>query len=52
MGLTHCFGPKMATFSTFFFKAIEARKMCFMIFQNEKKPFYAIKNKRLKKSKN
>ena len=41
-GLTHGFGPKMAIFPTFFFQAIQARKMSFMIFQNEKTPFYAI----------
>ena len=42
-GLTHGFGPKMAIFRTFFFQAIQARKMSFMIFQNEKTPFQAIK---------
>ena len=31
-GLTHGFGPKMAIFPTFFFKAIQARKMVFTIF--------------------
>ena len=30
-------------FSNFFFQAIQARKMSFMIFQNEKTPFQAIK---------
>ena len=44
-GLTHGFGPKMAIFPTFFFQAIQSRKMSFMIFQNEKTPFYAIKNR-------
>ena len=44
-GLTHGFGPKMAIFPTFFFLAIQARKMSFMIFQNEKKPFQAIKTR-------
>ena len=44
-GLTHGFGPKMAIFPTFFFKAIQARKMSFMIFQNEKTPFKAIKTR-------
>ena len=43
--LTHCFGPKMAIFPTFFFQAIQARKMSFMIFQNEKTPFQAIKTR-------
>ena len=42
-GLTHGFGPKMAFFPTFFFQAIQPRKMSFMIFQNEKTPFQAIK---------
>ena len=44
-GLTHGFGPKMAIFPTFFFQAIQARKMSFMIFQNEKTPFQAIKTR-------
>ena len=44
-GLTHGFGPKIAIFPTFFFKAIQTRKMYFTIFQNEKTPFYAIKGK-------
>ena len=30
-GLTHGFGPKMASFPTFFFSVIEARKMSFTI---------------------
>ena len=42
-GLTHGFGPKMAIFPTCFFQAIQARKMSFTIFQNEKTPFQAIK---------
>ena len=42
-GLTHGFGSKMAIFSIFFFQAIQARKMSFMILQHEKMPFYAIK---------
>ena len=44
-GLTHGFGPKMAIFPTFFFQAIQARKMCFMIFQNEKSPFQPTKTR-------
>ena len=44
-GLTHGFGPKMDNFQTFFFKAIEARKLSFTIFQNEKKPFQTIKTR-------
>ena len=31
-GLVHGFGPKLAIFPAFLFLAIEARKMCFMIF--------------------
>ena len=37
--LTHGFGPKMAIFPSFFFYAIQVRKMSFMISQNEKTPF-------------
>ena len=44
-GLTHGFGPKMAIFPTFFFQAIQARKMSFMKFQNEKTSFQAIKRR-------
>ena len=44
-GLTHGFGPKMDNFQTFFCKAIEGRKLSFTIFQNEKKPFQAIKTR-------
>ena len=44
-GLTHAFGPKMAIFPTFFFQAIQARKMSFTIFQNEKTPFQAKKTR-------
>ena len=50
-GLTHGFGPKMAIFPTFFFQAIQARKMSFMILQNEKTPFQAIKNRSRKSRK-
>ena len=50
-GLTHGFGPKMAIFPTFFFKAIQARKMSFMIFQNENTPFQASKTRSLKSRK-
>ena len=44
-GLTHGFGPKKAIFTTFLFEAIQARKMSFTIFQNEKTPFYAVKRR-------
>ena len=47
-GLTHGLGPKMAIFPTFFFYAIQARKMSFMIFYNVKTPFQAIKTRSLK----
>ena len=42
-GLTHGFGPKMAIFPNIFFQAIQARKISFIIFQNEKTPCQAIK---------
>ena len=38
-GLTHNFGKQMAFFPTYFFQAIEARKMSLTIFYNEKTPF-------------
>ena len=47
-GLTHGFGAKKDIFPSFFFQAIQARKMSFMIFQNEKSPFQAIKTRRSK----
>ena len=43
-GLTHGFGPKMAVFASFFFKAIKARKMSFTIFQNKKQPILGYKD--------
>ena len=49
--LTHSFGPKMAIFPTFFFQAIQTRKMSFTIFQNEKMPFQAIKTRSSKRRK-
>ena len=49
-GLTHGFGPKIAIFSTFFSEAIQARKMCFIIFQNEKILCRLKKKKRCLKS--
>ena len=42
-GLIHSLGRKLANFTNFFFQAIQARKMSFTIFWNEKTPFYAIK---------
>ena len=42
-GLTHGFGPKITIFPPFFFKAIQARKMSFTIFQNKKNAFLSQK---------
>ena len=50
-GLTHGFGPKIKNFSNFFYQTIQARKMSFMIFQNEKTPFQAIKTRSSKSRK-
>ena len=50
-GLTDGFGPKMAIFPTFIFQEIQARKMSFTIFQNEKTPFQAIKTRSSKSRK-
>ena len=50
-GLTHGLGPKMAFFLTFFFQAIQTKKMSFTIFQNEKMPFQAIKRRSSKSRK-
>ena len=44
-GLTHGFGPKMAIFQASIFQEIEAKKMSFTIFQNEKTTFQAIKTR-------
>ena len=44
-GLTHGFCLKMALFSTFIFCVIQARKISFAIFQNNKTPFQAIKTR-------
>ena len=49
--LTHGFGPKMAIFPIFFFKAIQASKICLKIFQDEKTPFQAIKTRSAKSRK-
>ena len=45
--ITHGLGPKMAIFLSFFL-ALQVKKRCFMIFQNEKTPLEAIKAKRSK----
>ena len=44
-GLTHGFGRKMASLPSFFFKAMQARKMSFTIFQSEKTRFQAMKTR-------
>ena len=49
-GSVHGFGQKQAFF-LFFFQVIKARKMCFTIFQKEKKPFQAIKTRSSKSRK-
>ena len=51
MELTHAFGQKNFHCSTFFFQVIQARKMCFTIFQNVKPSFQAIKTKSSKSRK-
>ena len=45
------FSPKMAIFRTFFLKIIQTKKMSFIIFQNEKTPFQAIKTRSSKSRK-
>ena len=50
-GLTHSFGPKMASFSIFLFQVLQARKMSFTIFQSDTTPFYAIKTRTSKSRK-
>ena len=50
-GLVHGFQLKLAIFPCFFCKAIQVRKMCFMIFQNEKTVFQALKTKSSKSRK-
>ena len=44
-GVNPCFWSKNGQCSNSFFSAIQARKMSFMIFQNEKTPFQAIKSR-------
>ena len=50
-GLTHGFGPKMAIFSTFFFRQYRAGK-CFYDILERKNAFLGYKNKNFKTSKN
>ena len=42
--LTHGFGQKLAILPSFSFQAIQARKMCFTILQNEKRPWLKIRH--------
>ena len=42
-GLIHGFNPKMAIFPTFFFKAVQTKKMSFRVFQNKITLVQAIK---------
>ena len=49
--LTYGFCLKMAIFQTFVLQVIQARKMSFMIFQNLKSPFQAIKTRSSKSQK-
>ena len=50
-GVNPWFWSKNGHFSNFFFQAIQARKMSFTIFQNEKTPFQAIKTRSSKSQK-
>ena len=50
-GVNPWFWSKNGHFSDLFFKPIQARKMSFTIFQNEKTPFYAIKTRSSKSRK-
>ena len=50
-GLTHAVWSNDGHFSNFFFQVIQAGKMSFTIFYNEKNPFLGYKNKKFKKSK-
>ena len=50
-GVSPWFWSKIGHFSMFFLKVIQARKMCFTIFQNEKTPFQAIKTRSSKSGK-
>ena len=50
-GVNAWFWSKNGHFSNFFFQAIQARKMSFTIFQNEKTPFQAIKRRSSKSRK-
>ena len=47
-GVNQCFCSKIGHFPNFIFQALQARKICFTIFQNEKTPFQDIKTRSLK----
>ena len=51
-GLVNGFGVKLAIFLLFSFKAVQARKMCSIIFLKQKTNFLGYKNKKFKNSKN
>ena len=50
-GLACCFGPKMVLLPTFFFQAIQPRKMSFTIFYIEKTRYQPIKTRSSKSRK-
>ena len=50
-GVSPCFWSKIGYFSIFLFQDLQARKMSFTIFQNEKNPFLGYKNKKFNQSK-
>ena len=50
-GLNNGFCPKVAIYLMFFFQALQARKMSFTIFYNQKTPFQAIKTRSLRSRK-
>ena len=50
-GVNPCFWSKNGPFSNFFFQGVQAWKMSFTIFQNEKTPLQPIKTKRSKSRK-
>ena len=50
-GLTNGFLQKWAIYTFFFFQLISARKTCFKIFQNQKRPLQAIKTRSSKRRK-
>ena len=50
-GVNPWFWSKNGHFSNFSFQAIQSRKISFIIFQNEKTPFYALKTKSSKSRK-